>query len=211
MRPHTHWFATDVLVTLGENEREIAEMRRARELDPLSLVINTNVGEALRRAGRLDEAITQLRKTVEMDHSFYFAHHALGIALEQKGQFPEALTEYRKSVALTDDPLPRGLLGHLLAKLGHRDEAAKILEQLQADSQHRYVDPYNIAIVYLGLGDREQALAALEKSYEERNGNSLQYVRTDPILDLLRGDPRFEALAEKIVPAAQFKGRAAAK
>lgn len=200
-----HWFATDVLAALGESDREIAEMRRARELDPLSLVINTNLGEALRRAGRLDEAISQLRKTVEMDGSFYFAHHALGVALEKKGQFPEALAEYKKSAALTDDPVPRGLLGHLLGTLGHRDEATKILQELQTESQHRYVDPYNLAIVYLGLGDREQALAALEKSYDDRNGNSLEYIRTDPMLDPLRGDPRFEALAEKIVRMRDFR------
>jgi TolB-like protein/Tfp pilus assembly protein PilF len=201
-----HWFATDVLAALGESEREIAEMKRARELDPLSLVINTNLGEALRRAGRLDEAITQLRKTVEMDGNFPFAHHALGIALEGKGQLKEALAEYKHSASLTDDPLPRALSGHVLAALGQRDEASKILEQLQAASQQRYVDPFNLAIVYLGLGNREQALAALEKSYEDRNGNSLEYIRTDRMLDPLRGDPRFEALAEKIVPAREFKG-----
>jgi TolB-like protein/Flp pilus assembly protein TadD len=201
-----HWFATDVLAALGESEREIAEMRRARELDPLSLVINTNLGEALRRAGRLDEAISQLRQTVEMDGTFYFAHHALGVALERKGQFDKALDEYKKSVALTDDPVPLGLLGHLLGTLGHRDEASGIIKQLQTASAQRYVDPYNLAIVFLGLGDREQALSLLEKSYAERNGNSLEYIRTDPMLDSVRGDPRFEALAEKIVPAREFKG-----
>ena len=200
-----HWFATDVLAALGESEREIAEMRLARALDPLSLVINTNLGEALRRAGRLDEAISQLRKTVEMDGSFYFAHHALGIALERKGQFPEAIAEYRKSVSLTDDPIPLSLLGHLLGTLGQRDEAAKILARLEAESEHRYIDPYDLAIVYLGLGDREKALSSLERSYDDRNGNSLEYIRTDSMLDPLRGDPRFEALAEKIVPAREFR------
>jgi TolB-like protein/Tfp pilus assembly protein PilF len=201
-----HWFATDVLAALGDSERAVAEMTRARELDPLSLVINTNLGVAFIHAHRLDDAISQLRKTVEMDGSFYFAHHALGMALEAKGQPAEAMAEYQKSVALTDDPTPLGLLGHLLGTLGRRDEASEVLEQLQARSEQRYVDPYNLAIVFLGLGDREQALNALEKSYDDRNGNALEYIRTDPMLDPLRGDPRFDALAEKIVPARDFKG-----
>ena len=68
----------------------------------------------------------------------------------------------------------------------------------------RYVDPYYLAIIHLGLGDRKAALSALEKSFEELNGNTLEYIRTDPFLDPLRGDPRFEALAEKIVPARDF-------
>lgn len=206
-----HWLATDVLVALGEHERELAEMRRARELDPLSLVINTNLGMAFMHAGQLDNAISQLRKTIEIDGNFYFAHHALGMALEAKGELPEAMAEYQKSIALTDDPNPVGLLGHLLGTLGQRDEATKVLEQLQARSEQRYVDPYYLAIVHLGLGDREQALDALEKSYDDRNGAALGYIRIDRLLDPLRGEPRFEALAEKIVPARDFRGRTISK
>jgi TolB-like protein/Tfp pilus assembly protein PilF len=200
-----HWFASDVLASLGESEQEIAEMTRARELDPLSLVINTNLGVAFMHAHRLDEAISQLRKTVEMDRAFYFAHHALGMALESKGQLADAMAEYQKSAALTDDPTPLGLLGHLLGTLNRRDEASKILAQLQSMTEYRYVDPCNLAIVFVGLGDREQALAALEKAYEDRNGNILEYIRITPMLDPLHGDARFEALAEKIVPAREFR------
>jgi TolB-like protein len=83
-----HWYGTDVFATLGDSRGEIAEMRRALELDPLSLIINTNLGVAFLHAGRLDEAITQFRKTLEMDGSFYFARWSLGVALEYKGEFP---------------------------------------------------------------------------------------------------------------------------
>ena len=199
-----HWFASDVLGALGESELEVAEMRRARDLDPLSLVINTNLGAALLRAHRVDEAIAQLGRTVALDGSFGYAHQTLGMALESKGQIPEAVAEYQAAVALDPSPTYLSLLGHVYGTIGRKDEATKLLGQIQEIGKSRYVDPYYLAIVYLGLGDREAALSALEKSFEELNGNTLEYIRTDPFLDPLRGDPRFEALAEKIVPAREF-------
>ena len=159
-----HWLATDALASLGQWERVVAEMTRARELDPLSLVINTNLGWALIQAHRLDEAIIQLRRTIEMDAGFQFAHRTLGRALELKGQVPEAMAEYQKAIASGDDPIALGLLGHLYGTIGSKDEATKILGQLQAMREGRYLDPYNFAIVYLGLGDRERALTLLEQS-----------------------------------------------
>jgi TolB-like protein/Flp pilus assembly protein TadD len=197
-----HWFALNVLLPLGESAQEVAEMRRALELDPLSLIINSNLGFALIYAGRLDEAIVQLRKTIEMDAGFANAHGTLGKALELKGQIPQAMAEYQKASALDEDWL--AFLGHLYGKIGRKDEARKILGQLQAVREQRYLDPVNLATVYLGLGDRERALTSLEQSYGDRNGNWLIYIRIDPFLDPLRGDPRFEALAEKIVPASEF-------
>ena len=101
-----HWFTLDVLEPLGESAQGVAEMRRAVEVDPLSLIINETLGEALMRAGRLDEAIVQLRKTIEMDAGFPNAHRTLGQAFELKGQIPEAMAEYQKAIALGEDPLP---------------------------------------------------------------------------------------------------------
>jgi TolB-like protein/Tfp pilus assembly protein PilF len=204
-----HWFALDVLAPLGESTKEIAELRRALELDPLSLAINTNLGLALIQAGRLDEAIVQLRKTIEMDPGFAFAHRTLGQAFELKGQIPQAMTEYQKAIALGEAPTGLGLLGHLYGTIGRKNEATKILGQLRAIRERNYFDPYNLAIVYLGLGDREQALTALEQSFDERNGTQLELIRIDPFLDPLHGDPRFEALAEKIMPAREFAKAAA--
>ncbi len=200
-----HWYASDVLAALGESEREIAEMERARELDPLSLVINTNLGVAFMHAGDWDKAISQLRNTLEMNGSFYFARWSLGSALEGKGELSAAMAEYEKAMASSDDPIAPAYSGHLNGKLGRHDEAIKILRKLEEKSRSEYVDPYYLAIVYLGLGQREQALSYLEKSYDDRNGNNLEYIRIDPFLDPLRGDPRFEALAEKIVPVREFR------
>jgi tetratricopeptide (TPR) repeat protein len=199
-----HWFATDVLAALGDSEGEIAAMWRARDLDPLSLVINTNLGAALLRAHRVDEAIAQLRRTVVLDGRFGYARQTLGMALELKGQIPEAIAEYQAAIALDPFPTYLSLLGHVYGTIGRKDEATKLLGQIQDINKSQYVDPYYSAIVYLGLGDREAALSALEKSFEELNGNTLEYIRTDPFLDPLRGDPRFDALAEKIVPADEF-------
>ncbi|MGH7938965.1 MAG: tetratricopeptide repeat protein, partial [Bryobacteraceae bacterium] len=207
-----HWYGSDVCAALGDNQGEIAEMKRALELDPLSLIINTNLGVAFLHAGRLDDAISQLRKTLEMDGSFYFARWSLGEALEYKEEFPEAMAEYQKAISLgSDDPAALAYSGHLLGKLGRKDEAAKVLRQLQEMSKSHYVDPYYFALVYLGLGDREQAISALEKSYADHNGSNLEYIRIEPFLDPLRNEPRFQALAEKIVPAKEFRGRPSSK
>src|SRR5437588_227190 len=89
--------------------------------------------------------------------------------------------------------------------------ALKILEQLKELSAQRYVSAYSFVVVYLGLGDKEEALRWLEQSYQDRAGNDVGWIRVDSLLDPLRGDPRFEALAEKIVPASQFKGAARSK
>jgi len=196
------WFADDVLAPLGQIERAIAETKRALALDPLLLVPNANLGGHYIRAGRLDEAIAQLRKTVEMDVNFYLAHAVLGQALEFKGQIPEAMAEYKKAIALNDDPSPKALLGHLYGTLGQREEATKILAQLKATRAHRYIDAYNLALVSLGLGDRDEALRWLEQGFQERS--TLGSIRIDLFLKPLHGDPRFEALAEKIVPVREF-------
>ena len=201
-----HWLANHSLAASGQTDREISEMKRALELDPLSLIINTNLGQAFVYASRFDEAIAQLRKTIEMDGSFYFAHLVLGQALELKGEFSAALTEYQKAMALNDDPLCKAFVGHLYGKSGRQDEARQILEQLRHLRAQRYFEAYGIALVCLGLDNRSEALAWLEQAYRERDGFSMAVIRVDQFLDPLRHDPRFQALAEKVVPAREFKG-----
>jgi len=198
------WFANDTLANIGQNERELAELKRAVELDPLSLIINSNLGWAYIHLNRLDEAIAQLRKTVEMDGAFYYARYSLALALELKGAIPEAIAEYQKTVSITDDSVPLGMLGRLYAAQGRKDEAQQILQQLRQRREQRYTPAYSLALVYLGLGDRNQALNWLEVGYRERDGFNIGPIRIDPLLTPLHGDPRFEALAEKIIPAREF-------
>jgi TolB-like protein/Flp pilus assembly protein TadD/class 3 adenylate cyclase len=206
-----HWLGNHPLTSVGELDRALSEVRRAQELDPLSLVINSNVGEQLMYLGRYDEAVAQVRKTLEMDGSFYYARYTLGQALQLSGKTGEAEAEYRKAIELTSDPISLGLLGNLYATTGRKEEAQKILEQLIARRKQRYIDASIIALVYVGLGNHDEALNWLEQNYRDRNGYQLSLIRIDPFLAPLRGDPRFEALAEKIVPAREFAGASTAK
>jgi len=198
-----HWAGMN-LGAMGDIAGEVAQMERAAALDPLSLIINTNLGRALIHARRFDDAIAQLHKTMEMAPGFSYAHRVFGLALELQGKPADAIAEYEKAISLGEDVPAPAMLGHLYGTIGRKDEATKILRQLEAASEHRYVDPFWIAIVYVGLNDREHALAELERGYAGRNGDELCYLRIDAFFDPLRGDPRFEALAEKIMPAREF-------
>jgi TolB-like protein/Flp pilus assembly protein TadD len=201
----THqWFGNDTLANMGQFDREVSELKRAVELDPLSLVCNTNLGFAYIHSGRLDEAVAQLRKTVELDGSFYYARYTLALALELKGAIREALAEYERTVTITDDSVPLGMLGRLYAAQGRRADAEKILQQLRERRERGYIPAYSLALVYLGLGDRTEAINWLEIGYREHDGFNIGPIRIDPLLAPLHGDSRFEALAEKIVPGREF-------
>jgi TolB-like protein/Tfp pilus assembly protein PilF len=193
-----HWLGIGPLMRSGRFDEAIAECKRGVELDPLSLINNADLGDTYSRAGRYDEAIEQLRKTLEMDPGFYYAHGALGLALELKGALDAAIEEYEKARALNDNPSILGLLGHAYASSGNKTEAVKILEQLQELSKQRYVSAYGLAIVYLGLGDKEETLRWLQKSYQDRAGADIARIKVGRFLDPLRGDPRFEALVTKV-------------
>ena len=203
--PTAHqWYGNSALAAVGRFDEAIKEVKRGIELDPLSLVINTDVGDTYYHARRYDQAIEQMRKTLEMDPSFYYAHWHLGSALAVKGDLSAAIEEYLKARALNDDPSMLGLLAHAYGVAGNKSEAMKIRDQLEALSKQRYVSAYCFALVYLGLGDKEAALRWLEKAYQDRAGDSVRFIKVDPLLDALHGDPRFEALVEKIVPAREF-------
>ena len=200
-----HWFANDVLANLGDYERELAEMRRALELDPLSPILHNNTGNAFVHNGRFDEAIAEYRKAVELDSTFYLALWNHGLLLELQGKIPEAIAQYEKAGAITNDPTPLGMLGHIYGTTGRKDEARKILEKLKKMRAERYIAAYPLAIVALGLEEKEEALKWLDQAYQDRDGNAIAPIRIDPLFKPLRGDPRFEALAEKVVPARLFK------
>jgi serine/threonine-protein kinase len=146
-----------------------------------------------------------------MDGAFYYARYSLGLALELKGDIPGAIAEYQKAIALSEDPVPLGMLGRLYGAQGRKEEAQKILQQLRQRREQHYAAAYSLALVYLGMGDHNEALNWLEKGYQERDGFNIGPIRVDPLLTPLRGDPRFEALAEKIVPAREFSGGTTSK
>jgi TolB-like protein/Flp pilus assembly protein TadD len=197
--PARYWLGTHVLSALGRFDDAVAEVKRALELDPLSLVANVDLGTTHVYARRFDDAIAQLRKSLELDDSFYYAHYEFGIALRCKGQIDAAIAEFEKARQLNDDPIVPGLLGHAYAARGRRDEALKLLVQLKGESARRYVPPYSVALIYVGLGDKEEALRWLEKDFSDRDGWNIGFINVDPLLDPLRDDPRFRALAQKVL------------
>jgi tetratricopeptide (TPR) repeat protein len=191
------WYGYRTLVCLGRIDEAIAEVRQAAQLDPLSLIINADLGELYIQAGRYDEAVEQLRRTIEMDPNFYNAHFRLGKALEQKRAVQDALAEYEKARQLNDDPLVLASLGHLLGSSGRRDQAMKTLDQLQQMAKERYVSAYSFAIVYEGIGDTEKAFQWLEKGYQERD-YEMNSLKVDPLLQGLRADSRFADLIRRV-------------
>ncbi len=192
-----HWYSSN-LVALGQFDRAVAEGKRAVELDPLSLVINATLGNDYFVARRYDEAIAQLHKTIKMDPRFYLAHWTLGQVWQLKGNLNEAIAEYRKAVELNDDPYVLALLGQAYARAGQQEEAQKILARLSEEAKSRYVHAYSFALIYLALGDKERAIDEMERAYRERAAGDVFFIKVDPLLDGLRGNPRFEALMQKV-------------
>ena len=204
------WFGEPTLTALGRFDEAIAEEKRAIELEPLSPNNNSDLGWILMAARRYDDAIAQLHKAVEIDPTFYYAHVVLGVALQAKGELADAIAEYMKAQQLGGDLESRPLLATAKAQSGDKSAAVQMLAELDELSHHRYVRAYYRALLCLSLGKRDEAIRWLEQSVTDA-GPDNPYIRVHPFLDPLRGDPRFEALAEKIVPAAQFKSATASK
>jgi eukaryotic-like serine/threonine-protein kinase len=187
-----HWYALCLLAE-GRADDAVAEIKRALELDPLSLIINTNVGSILTLARRYDQAIEQQKKTLALNPSFPSAYWPLGVAYEQKGMFNEAIAEFQKAIALERSPTYVAGLGHAYAAAGRRGEAEKVLAELIKLSKQSYVPSYELAVVYTGLGSKDQALASLQIACDKQSGR-LYFLKLDPRFDPLRPDPRFRDL-----------------
>src|SRR5205814_1785551 len=152
------WYAIHYLTATGRFEEAVQEMKRALELEPASLVMNTFMGATLYYAGRYDEAIDQCRRTIEMDPNFAVAHWHLGLAYEEKQVFDAAIEEFQKAISLSGgSPLMKAALGHAYAKSQKKDEANKILDELNELSKQQYVSPYEVATICVALGNDEEA------------------------------------------------------
>ena len=195
------WYGCDPLRALGRFDEAIAEGKRAVELDPLSPVINSDLGQTLSVARRYDEAIAQFHKTLEIDPTFWVAHSALGGALERKGDLPAAIAEFTKAQQLSDDLRARVPLAAAKAQSGNKEAAVQMLAELEELARHGNVRTYWRALLYLSLGNRDEAIRWLEKGTADHEGLDIAYSKVEPLLDPLRGDPRFEALVQKVVGA----------
>ncbi len=191
------WYGNGPLVGFGRFDEAIREGKRAVELDPLSPAINSDLGGTLYCARRYDEAAAQLRRTIEIDPTFLYAHYYLGIVLQLKRDLTGAIVEFEKARQLGDDPFVIGLIGAAKARAGDKDAASQALTEL--DGIRRELYAYSRALLYLSLNQKNEALHWLERGFEDRDGSNLGWIKVDPLLDELRGDPRFEALVQKVV------------
>jgi len=186
------------LSSLGRTDEALVHMQRARELDPLSLIIQANVGVIHYFGRQFPEALQDLQRLAAAEPEFPVAHWGMGLAREQMGDMAGALASFEKAAELTE----RGTnvlasLGRAYAASGKPDEARKILQELAARAKQRYVPSYQVALVHAGLGDKDKAFESLEKAFEERS-TLLTYLNMDPRWDSLRGDPRFRAMLRRL-------------
>ena len=193
-----HWYGNDTLSALEQFEEAIVEGRRSVELDPLSVVINADLGVTFFYAHRYDESAKQLRKTLEIDPTSFYPHYNLGIALQAAGDLSGAIAEYEKAKQLGDNTYVSTLYAQAKALAGDKDAAQRMLSDLDQMSQRREVVGYLRALLYLSLNNKEEALRWLEQGYEERDGSNISTIKVDPLLNSLHGDPRFEALVQKV-------------
>jgi serine/threonine protein kinase/Tfp pilus assembly protein PilF len=201
LNPHyataQEWYALYLMI-MGRFEEAVAEAKRALETDPLSLIINAVLGGVYYFAGTLNESLEQFRKTLEIDPNFSVTYLFQAGALEATGRLEEAVDSLNKLVLLTGkSPFALGYYGGALALAGRRDEALKIRDDLVELSQKRFVSPFYIAMIYVGLGDQEKAFENLEKAYEERE-SFMAFINTWPVLEGLRPDPRFQDLVKRM-------------
>jgi DNA-binding winged helix-turn-helix (wHTH) protein/TolB-like protein/Tfp pilus assembly protein PilF len=187
------WYAL-YFSAMGQPDQAIDDALRAQELDPVSLMSNTELGRVYYWNRKYDKAIATFRHALELDPYFARAHTRLGMALAAEKNYPDAIHEFQVASTLTGhDPYLDGLIGYSEAMDGNTKVAHQILTNLIDQSRHQFVPGFSVALVCIGLGDRNQAMDWLEKAYQDRS-TYMVYAQSDPLLDSVRSDPRFANL-----------------
>lgn len=190
-----HWYAWHLIV-MGRNDEGIAELRKAESLDPLSLIISADLADALCIAHSYDESVQQSQKTIEMDPHFAVAHYQRGQALEQKHMHDEAIAEFRRAIELSGGNTTfESNLANAYAVSGRKEDAMKIVKDLETRQSQSSSTDASIALIYVGLGDNDQAMIWLIKAYQARFNPS---ILMRPGFDPIRRDPRFQDLLHRI-------------
>lgn len=193
-----HWYAITVLAPLARLDEAMTEILQAQELDSISLSINRDVGVILYYRREYEAVIEQCRRMLSLDSAFYGAHWLLGLAYEQLGLCQEAVQEFQKGYELSDGaPRMLGALGHGYALWGKRQEARDALAKLMGLARERYVSPFEMALIHMGLGDSWKSFEWLRKVGEVRSYEII-FLRADPRYDPLRPDKQFLALLEQV-------------
>jgi TolB-like protein/DNA-binding winged helix-turn-helix (wHTH) protein/Flp pilus assembly protein TadD len=190
-----HWYAWHLMV-MGQNSAGISELRKAESLDPLSLIISADIADALCIAHSYDESVQQSKKTLEMDASFAIAHYELGQALAQKHMYDEAIAEFQRAIELAGHSGAfDSNLAYVYAVSGRKEDAIRIVKDLETRQDQNPSADANVALIYVGLGDLDQAMNWLNKAYEARFNPS---ILLRPGFDTLRSDTRFQDLLRRI-------------
>ena len=190
-----YWF---FLSLMGRFEEGLSESMRGQELDPLTPMIATQVGQTYYYARQYDQSIARLREVADMDPNWWLGQVLVGRAYEQAGALDQAIAKYEQARRL-DENIPEVLmdLGRAYAISGKTRQAETVLGDLRKQAEHGYAAPFQVAMVYAGLGDKDQALASLEKAYEARSWY-VTWLKVEPALDSLRDDLRFKDLVRRV-------------
>jgi len=192
-----HWYGF-FLTAMGRGDEGLVQLRQAHALDPISPIINAEIGLPFYYGRRYEEAIAQYRKTIDMDRDFAVAHYFLGQVHGQQQMFDEAIAEFEEARRLSgSDAYEVAALGWGYAIAGRRNEAAGTLKELEDLAKEKYVSPYRTAEIHAALGDQDRAFECLEEAFHQRSV-SMVFLKVDPSFDVLRSDPRFKALLERI-------------
>lgn len=194
--PAHQWYGVS-LAGAGRLDEAVAEVKRAQQVDPLSLTINAVVGWMLYLSRDYDKAIEHEKTVLEMDENFMLTHRYLGLTYEQKGMYVEAVSEFKKAVNLSARPLNLSALGHAYAVAGRTAEAQQVLKSARERSAQTYFPADEIALIYVGLGEKDQAFEWLDRAFAERSP-WLIHLKVDPRFDPLRSDPRFADLVRRV-------------
>ena len=192
-----HFSYSRFLAASGRPERAMAEIRRARELDPMESSLKANTALLSYFGGRYDEALKELLDLRRLEPKLPIVHWGIGLVEEQTRSFAEAIASLQEATTLSASLNFKSSLAHAYAVAGRRDEARAILGEIEERSKNAYVPSYFSALVYAGLGDADRAFERLERAYQERS-TVLAYLQLDPRLANLRGDPRFSDLLRRV-------------
>jgi tetratricopeptide (TPR) repeat protein len=189
---------SELLSFLGRHDEAVTEAKRAIELDPLSLLVHAHLGIIYHRARRSDDALQQMKQTLSMDPNYMLGHLNLGLVLAARTSYAEAAAAFQRASSYSPEyGDARGLLGYAYAKAGRSADARAIGAEIDRLSAERRVSVYVQAHYQMAVGEPEQALAALERAYDDRSW-LVALLKVDPLLDELRPHPRFQALLQQM-------------
>jgi tetratricopeptide (TPR) repeat protein len=193
-----HWYG-EFLTLIGRSEEGLNHLKLAQEADPLSVIINSDMGKSFFFTRRMDQAIEQLKRTIDLDPQFPVAHLFLAMAYHKNGMTNEAIAELQKETTIPSSrAVFKFVLAYIYAQTGNRAQALSILHELQEPkSSSQFVPAFGIALIYVGLGEPDQAIDWLEKGVSQREP-FLLFLKVDPNFDSLRAEPRFKALLQRI-------------